>query len=83
MSYQSSMTLTPDDRGNYVTWKNGKRQVRAAIKSVGWTAVGLFRPRKENKNEFSIMARDKHGNLHSVKCDRKPGATITQKLITP
>ena len=82
MAYKSSMTLTPDPRGNYVTWAQGKKQIRAAIKSVGWTAVGLFRPRKENKNEFSIMAKDKHGNLHSVKCERKPGATITQKLIT-
>ncbi len=83
MAYKSSLTLTPDPRGNYVTWAQGKRQIRAAIKSVGWTAVGTFRPRKENKNEFSIMAKDKHGNLHSVKCDRTPGATITQKLITP
>ena len=81
--YQSSLTLSPDPRGNYVTWKDGKRQVRAAIKSIGWKAVGTFRPRKANKNEFSIMATDPQGNMHSIKCDRKPGATITQKLITP
>ena len=81
--YQSSLTLSPDPRGNYVTWKDGKRQVRAAIKSIGWKAVGLFRPRKENKNEFSIMATDPQGNMHHILCDRKPGAQITQKLITP
>ena len=77
------MSLTPDPRGNYVTWANGKKQVRAALKSIGWTAVGLFRARKENKNEFSIMAKDPQGNLHHVLCERKPGATITRKLITP
>ena len=78
-----SLTLTPDPRGNYVTWAQGKKQIRAALKSIGWTAVGLFRPRKANKNEFSIMAKDPQGNLHHILCDRKPGATITQKLITP
>ena len=81
--YQSSCTLVADERGNYVTWNKGKKQIRATLKSLGWKPVGLFRPRKENKNEFSILAKDKHGNLHSVKCDRKPGATITVKLLTP
>ena len=75
-------TLQADPRGNYVTWANGKRQVRAALKSIGWTAVGLFRPRKANKNEFSIQARDPQGNLHLITAARKPGATITRTLIT-
>ena len=83
MSYKSSLTLSSDPRGNYVTWAQGKKQIRAALKSIGWTAVGLFRPRKANKNEFSIMAKDPQGNLHHILCERKPGATITQKLITP
>ena len=78
----ATITLSPDPRGNYVTWANGKKQIRAALKSIGWTPVGLFRPRKENKNEFSIMAKDKHGNLHHILCDRKPGAYITQTLVT-
>ena len=78
----AAITLKPDPRGNYVTWANGKRQIRAALKSIGWTAVGLFRARKENKNEFSIMARDKHGNLHHIRCARKPHATIERTLIT-
>lgn len=71
-----------DDHVNYVTWIDGKRQIRAALKSIGWTAVGLFRARKENKNEFSIMARDKHGNLHHIRCARKPGAIIEKTLLT-
>ena len=77
-----TLTLTPDPRGNYVTWAQGKKQVRAALKSIGWTAVGLFRPRKENKNEFSIMAKDPMGNLHNIRCARKPGAIIEKTLLT-
>ena len=78
----ATITLTPDPRGNYVTWSNGKRQIRAALKSIGWTAVGLFRPRKENKNEFSIMAKDPMGNLHNIRCARKPNAIIERTLLT-
>ena len=70
------MSLTPDPRGNYVTWANGKKQVRAALKSVGWKAVGLFRPRKADKNEFWIQARDAQGILHIVTCARTPGAVL-------
>ena len=80
-NYHSSLTLVADERGDYVTWTKGKRQVRATLKALGWTAVGLFRARKENKNEFAIRARDKHGVLHSVRCERKPGATITVKPL--
>ena len=80
--HNTTLTLTPDPRGNYVTWANGKKQVRAALKSIGWTAVGLFRPRKENKNEFSIMAKDPMGNLHNIRCARKPGAIIEKTLLT-
>ena len=75
-------TLTPDPRGNYVTWKSGKSQIRFALKHAGYKAK-TFRPRRENKNEFSIMVTDKHGNAHHVLCDRKPGAEIKIKLITP
>ena len=77
-----TITLQADPRGNYVTWSNGKRQIRAALKSIGWSAVGLFRPRKVNKNEFSIQARDPQGNLHLITAARKPGATITRSLLT-
>ena len=78
----NQITLQADPRGNYVTWANGKKQVRAALKSIGWKAVGLFRARKENKNEFSIMAQDPQGNMHHIRCARKPGAIIERTLIT-
>ena len=80
--HNTTLTLTPDPRGNYVTWANGKKQIRAALKSIGWTAVGTFRMRKENKNEFSIMAKDRNGNLHHIKCARKPHAIIERTLLT-
>ena len=78
----NQITLQADPRGNYVTWANGKRQIRTALKSIGWRAVGLFRARKENKNEFSIMAQDPQGNMHHIRCARKPGAIIERTLIT-
>ena len=78
----NQITLQADPRGEYVTWKDGKRQIRTALKSIGWLAVGLFRARKENKNEFSIMAQDPQGNMHHIRCARKPGAIIERTLIT-
>ena len=78
----NQITLQADPRGGYVTWKDGKRQIRTALKSIGWKAVGLFRARKVNKNEFSIMAQDPQGNMHHIRCARKPGAIIERTLIT-
>ena len=77
-----TITLAADPRGNYVTWASGKKQIRFALKHAGYKAQ-TFRMRKENKNEFSIMATDKHGNLYHVKCDRKPGAIIEITMVTP
>ena len=77
-----TITIDADPRGNYVTWANGKKQVRAALKTVNWKAVGTFRMRKENKNEFWIQARDAQGILHIVTCARKPGATLMCQQIT-
>ena len=74
-----TLTLTPDPRGNYVTWANGKKQVRAALKASGYKAVGLFRARKENKNEFSILAH-KGGHAYRVTAARKPNAAL---VFTP
>ena len=78
----NQITLQADPRGNYVTWANGKRQIRTALKSIGWKAVGLFRARNVNKNEFSIMAQDPQGNMHHIRCARRPGAIIERTLIT-
>ena len=74
-----TITLSPDPRGNYVTWANGKKQVRAALKAHGYRAVGTFRMRKENKNEFSILAH-KDGKAYRVTVARKPNAPL---VFTP
>ena len=70
-----TLTLSPDARGNYVTWAKGKRQVRGLLSKAGYKAVGLFRARKENKNEFSIMAH-KDGISYRVTVSRIPGAEL-------
>lgn len=75
----NQITLQADPRGNYVTWANGKRQVRAALKANGYKVVGLFRTRKENKNEFSILAH-KDGHAYRVTAARKPNAAL---VFTP
>lgn len=77
-----TITLAADPRGNYVTWASGKKQIRFALKHAGYKAQ-TFRMRKENKNEFSIMATDNGGNLFHVRCDRKPGAIIEITMVTP
>ena len=73
------ITLTPDPRGNYVTWANGKKQVRAALKANGYKAVGLFRARKENKNEFHIVCV-RNNQTFACTVQRKPGATFNFTL---
>ena len=75
----TTITLAPDPRGNYVTWAQGKKQVRALLKANGYKAVGLFRMRKENKNEFSILAH-KDGKAYRVTVARKPNAPL---VFTP
>jgi len=70
-----TLILSPDARGNYVTWAKGKRQVRGLLTQAGFKAVGLFRARKENKNEFSIMAQ-KEGIAYRVTVSRIPGAEL-------
>ena len=75
----ATISLAADPRGNYVTWAQGKKQVRALLKANGYRAVGLFRPRKENKNEFSILAH-KDGLAYRVTAARKPNAAL---VFTP
>ena len=70
------ITLQPDPRGNYVTWAHGKKQVRAALKANGYKAVGLFRARKQNKNEFHILC-SRGGQTFTCTVQRKPGALFT------
>ena len=77
MSHDTTPTLilSPDPRGNYVTWKQGKKQVRGLLTQAGYKPVGLFRMRKENKNEFSILAH-KDGHTYRVTATRIPGAEL-------
>ena len=71
-----TLTLSPDPRGNYVTWAQGKKQVRALLKTAGYKAVGLFRPRKANKNEFYInCVRD--NKTFACTVARLPNAPLT------
>ena len=71
----TTLILSPDARGNYVTWAKGKRQVRGLLSQAGYKAVGLFRTRKENKNEFSILAA-KNDRTFRVTVSRIPGAEL-------
>ena len=77
MSHDTTPTLilSPDARGNYVTWAKGKRQVRNLLMLAGFKPSGLFRARKENKNEFSILAH-KDGHAFRVTVSRFPGAEL-------
>ena len=75
----STITLQADPRGNYVTWANGKKQVRAALKAHGYKAVGLFRARKANKNEFHIVCV-RQNQTFACTVQRKPGATFNFTL---
>ena len=70
-----TLTLSPDARGNYVTWSKGKRQIRGLLTGAGFKTIGLFRPRKESKNEFSILA-SKGGKTWRVTATRSPGAAL-------
>ena len=71
-----TITLTPDPRGNYVTWAQGKKQIRAALRANGYKAVGLFRARKVNKNEFHIICV-RENKTYTCTVQRKPNATFT------
>ena len=70
-----TLILSPDARGNYVTWAKGKRQVRALLTAAGYKPTGLFRTRKENKNEFSILAK-KNDRTFRVTAPRIPGGEL-------
>ena len=72
----NQITLQADPRGNYVTWANGEKQVRAALKANGYKAVGLFRARKVNKNEFHIICV-RENKTYACTVPRKPNATFT------
>lgn len=72
----TTITLQADPRGDYVTWAQGKRQVRALLKANGYKAVGVFRMRKVNKNEFHIICV-RENKTYACTVQRKPNAPFT------
>ena len=69
-----TLTTTPDL--TCVTWKDAKRQVRAACKANNVKAVGFFRPRKANRG---VLLLGVEGG--TVTATRKPGADIVFSAV--
>lgn len=65
------LKASPTSEGRYVTFSDGKRQIRAALKKAGVTGALTFRPRSANRAEFSIPV-----DGGSIVADRKVGAKI-------
>ena len=62
-------TLKTTAGTSVVSWRDGKRQIRAALKAAGVKATGTFRPRRENRGEYvlgveggSVRARRTNGS---------------------
>ena len=71
-----TLTLSPDPRGNYVTWKEGKRQIRTKLRKAGYSVPGHFRMRREDKNTFQCIAVYEN-RTYLVNAARKPNAPFT------
>jgi hypothetical protein len=69
MTVISTLKATPDQ--STVSWRDGKRQIRAALKAAGVKAVGTFRPRKENRGEYVLSVEG-----GSVRARRRVGGEI-------
>ena len=65
-------TLKTSPGTSVVSWKDGKRQIRAALKAAGVRATGTFRQRKENRGEYLLAVEGGH-----ARAERKPNAQIT------
>ena len=65
------LKASPTSEGRYVTFNDGKRQIRAALKKAGIKPAGTFRPRKHNRSQFSLPV-----DGGSIVADRKVGAEI-------
>ncbi len=62
---------TANSNGRYVSFNDGKRQIRAALKKAGIEAIGTFRPRNSNRSQFSLSVEG-----GSIVADRKVGAEM-------
>jgi len=65
------LRATANSNGRYVSFSDGKRQIRAALKKAGIEALGHFRPRKTNRGQFSLAVTG-----GSIVVDRKVGAEM-------
>ena len=65
------LRATANSNGRYVSFSDGKRQIRAALKKAGIEAIGTFRPRKTNRGQFSLAVTG-----GSIIADRKVGAEM-------
>ena len=66
-----TLRASSGSNGRYVSFSDGKRQIRAALKKAGIEAVGTFRPRKANRGQFSLSVEG-----GSIVADRKVGAEM-------
>lgn len=65
------LRATANSNGRYVSFSDGKRQIRAALKKAGIEALGHFRPRNANRSQFSLSVTG-----GSIIADRKVGAEM-------
>ena len=65
-------TLTKSPNGDWVTFKEAKRTIRALCRKAGIKPVGFFRPRSENRRELLI-----HVDGGIVTATRAVGAAVT------
>ena len=76
MSIKTLGTLATTPELTCITWKDAKRQIRAACRSNNVKAVGFFRPRKANRGVLLLGVEG--GTVTAI---RKPGAEITFNAV--
>jgi len=65
------LSASAGSNSRYVSFSDGKRQIRSALKKAGIDAIGTFRPRKANRGQFSLSVTG-----GSIIADRKVGAKM-------
>lgn len=64
-------TLTKSPNGDWVTFKEAKRAIRALCRKASIKPIGFFRPRSENRRELLI-----HVEGGTVTAARTVGAAV-------
>ena len=73
-------TLTSSPDGPWVTFKQGKVEIRKVLRKAGFSRVSTFRPRSQNRQQFRIEVELEDRTPGVVTAARKPGADI---IFTP